>query len=220
MIINITKTIRSILTKELRGIITKCVLITLALVIFIISMSIYGLGNSTISDNSWIEGIIDWLSGIGIFIFAWCMIPVFTPLISGLFVDKVATHIENYEYHNKLPLQVNQLRHSIISDIKFTIKALLLNILILPIYFIPIVNIIAYYLLNSYLLGNEFFRMINSRYQTIAATNDSYKSNRHAVIKHGLLITIVANIPILNLITPIVASILMVHLCHNIKIKT
>lgn len=218
MLINITKTINSLLTKELRGIITQCILITLALVVCIISVSIYGIDNSTVSDSSWIESIIDWLSGIGIFIFAWCMIPVFTPLISILFVDKIATHIESYEYNNKLPLQAQKLHHSIIHDLKFTLKALLLNILILPLYFIPIVNITAYYLLNSYLLGNEFFRMINNRYKTIEETKYSYKNNRSTIIKHGLLITIIANIPLLNLITPIIASTLMVHLCHSKKI--
>ena len=47
----------------------------------------------------------------------------------------------------------------LLHDLGFTVKALLLNILVLPLYLVPVLNLVLFYWLNGRLLGREYFVM-------------------------------------------------------------
>ncbi|MDY6863312.1 MAG: hypothetical protein SV062_10040 [Thermodesulfobacteriota bacterium] len=84
------------------------------------------------------------------------MLPAIIPLIAGIFQEKAIHKVELVYYpdstRKKEPKFFPDFKH----DITFTIWALFLNILVLPSYFFGIDFIISI-LLNTYLLGREFF---------------------------------------------------------------
>ena len=77
----------------------------------------------------------------------------------------------------------------------------------------PVTAIIAgFFLVNGYLLGREFFEFAAMRFRTPAEARLFRSKHSSTVFLAGLLIAGFLAIPIVNLLTPLFAAGLMVHL--------
>jgi uncharacterized protein involved in cysteine biosynthesis len=86
------------------------------------------------------------------------------------------------------------------------------NIIVLPLYFIPVINLFVYYLLNGYLISREYFQMVAIRHHEMEEVTRLRKTNASELYLMGIVIAFALTIPILNLIAPIIATAAMVHL--------
>lgn len=162
---------------------------------------------------SWLETIIDSMGTIAAAFIAWILFPAVVPAIAGLFEDKVAYVIEANEYG------ITQNAHSYpwYKEVRFLLFGLFLNIIFLPVYLVPVVNIFAYYFLNSWLMGKGLFMLIATRthgpkHTKILAAKHSFK-----IKILGLLLVFMTNIPVINLIAPLFGIILMVHYSRSLS---
>ena len=89
--------------------------------------------------------------------------------------------------------------------------ALILNILVLPLYLIPGLNVFVFYGLNGYLLGREYFELVALRRIEPRAARRLRGRSRWRVLLGGILITILFSIPVINWLMPIIATAFMVH---------
>ena len=78
--------------------------------------------------------------------------------------------------------------------------------------FIPGVNLVAFFLVNGYLLGREFFEFAAMRYRTPAEARLFRAKHASTVLLAGFVIAAFLAVPIVNLMTPLFAAGLMVHL--------
>ncbi|MGH9808822.1 MAG: EI24 domain-containing protein, partial [Terriglobia bacterium] len=83
----------------------------------------------------------------------------------------------------------------------------------------PGVNLIAFYLGNGYLLGREYFELAAMRHLPIEDVKRLRKANVGYVWMCGLIIAVIASVPILNLITPIFATAFMVHIYKQLTVR-
>jgi CysZ protein len=215
----ITKTIRSLTRPSVMIIMAVCFIVTAALLVSFIASVKWAFGSIELVSIGFIDTAIDYLGGIGATIIAWFLFPLLTPIIASLFCDITAKKIEQKDYAGKLQPIKQSITANLISAILFTLKSLFLNILCLPFYFIPLLNIFIYYLLNSYLLGREFFEIAANRYIEPSAVNSLRRKNRFAVMSAGLMITFATNLPMINLVAPIIAIVLMMHLFARLFLK-
>src|SRR3546814_14930871 len=85
---------------------------------------------------------------------------------------------------------------------------LILNLLVLPLYlvliWIPPLNLLLFYLLNGYLLGREYFEMVEVRRLDLAAAKRLRRDFRGQVILVGAVIPFLLTLPLVNLVTPII----------------
>ncbi len=86
------------------------------------------------------------------------------------------------------------------------------NILVLPLYFVPVINLFVYYLLNGYLISREYFHMVAVRHHPLEEVTRLRKRNGGELYMMGIVIAFSLTIPIVNLVAPIVATAAMVHL--------
>ena len=77
---------------------------------------------------------------------------------------------------------------------------------------VPGVNIVAFFLVNGYLLGREFFEFAAMRIRSPDEARLYRSRHSGTVFAAGLVIAAFLAIPILNLLTPLFAAGLMVHL--------
>lgn len=165
-------------------------------------------------------GMWDWLADWGLSFLAatiaYFIFPILLPLIISFFDTAIAEIIEKEEYTN-IPAPEPPFWPTLMQDVRFTLKALLLNALCLPLYLIPGINIVFYYFLNGYLLGTEFFNVVAGRHIGVKSANKLRKKNRFNIILCGAVITFCATTPFLNLVSPIWGVALMVHYFHNLK---
>jgi CysZ protein len=160
------------------------------------------------------EGLFLHLLGtMGGGVLAWFLFPLLYPVIMSFFDDYIAEAIERQDYPH-LPKAEPPFWPTFAHDLKFTLKAIGLNILCLPLYLMPVINIVVYYTLNGYLLGSQFFRMAAGRRAHYKESEQLRRRHRGTVILAGVLISICATIPFLNLAAPILGVATLLHLFH------
>jgi CysZ protein len=79
------------------------------------------------------------------------------------------------------------------------------------------VNLVAFYIGNGYLLGREYFELAAMRHLAPAEARRLRKANRLTVFLSGLIITGLASVPILNLVTPLFATAFMVRIYKGLR---
>lgn len=164
-----------------------------------------------------------WLANIGMgvlgFIIAWYLIPSLIPSIGAFFQESIADTIERVEYPAYVPPAVERpLPREIWEAVKFIMLLIFLNILILPTLLLGI-GFIAYFMLNSYLIGREFFETAAARHLGMPAAKLLRKKHRLSVFLGGSAVLGLSLVPLVNLISPFIGVALMVHLFHQLDKK-
>lgn len=160
----------------------------------------------------WLTLVFGLLASIGLALaLALLMSPV-TAIIAGLFLDDVAEVIETRDYPADVPGTAMPVLAAVLASIKFFGVVILGNIVALLLLFIPGVNIIAFFLVNGYLLGREFFEFAAMRFRPAAEARLFRAKHSATVFLAGLVIAGFLAIPLLNILTPLFAAGLMVHL--------
>lgn len=219
MINIIIKSINSLISKSLIKTSLLCFIVTAIVLCCFIGGVYFTMSNTSFVSSSWIEKSLDYLFSAGSVIIAWFLFPVLTPVIASFFVDRVVTKIEENNYKGSVNRVSNNGSKTFFEALKFTFVMLILNILCLPLYLIPVVNIAVYYLLNSYLISREFFDMASASYLEPKDAKKLRKANRFSFIGLGFVIILINNIPVINLLAPIIAITLMTHLFFMLNKK-
>jgi len=164
----------------------------------------------------WLGGII---AAIALaFGMALLVAPV-TAVIAGLFLDDVAEVVERTDYPGDPPGRAMPALRSLVLAIKFFGVVILGNIVALLLLLVPGINIAAFFIVNGYLLGREFFEFAAMRFRP---EEDARALRRHhdgTVFLAGLVIAAFLAVPLLNLVTPLFAAAMMVHLHKAISAR-
>ncbi|MCB5203708.1 sulfate transporter family protein [Neorhizobium sp. T786] len=165
----------------------------------------------------WLTFVAAIFAGIGLALALALLIAPITALIAGLFLDDVAEVVEKRDYPNDPPGTALPFGQAIAGSIKFLGVVIVGNIIALLLLFIPGVNLIAFFMVNGYLLGREFFEFAAMRFRSPQEAR-AFRSKHHTtVFLAGLLIAGFLAIPIVNLLTPLFAAGLMVHLHKKVS---
>ena len=78
--------------------------------------------------------------------------------------------------------------------------------------FVPGVGVVAWFGANGYLLGREYFELAAMRFRSAAEARAMRRDRALTVFAYGLLIAVFVAIPVVNLLTPLFATTLMVRL--------
>lgn len=165
----------------------------------------------------WMSFLLAILAGIGLALALALLISPVTAIIASLFLDDVAEVIEKKDYPADPPGTAMPLSEAIPSSLKFFGVVILGNIIALLLLLVPGVNLIAFFLVNGYLLGREFFEFAAMRFRSPADARAFRSKHQTKVFMAGLAIAAFLAIPFLNLLTPLFAASMMVHLHKSIS---
>lgn len=193
----------------------RSMLLAIALLILMGAGASYGLEAIPNIGADWgwpvLDEIIDYLSGAFLVVVLILLLMPVSALFAGLFLEDVAAAVEARHYKGDAPGRDQPFVQGLWIALKFTGLLILLNILALPLYFIPVVNVVAYWGLNGYLLGREYFELVALRHLTPEEARSLRRSKSVRIFLGGVAAAAFASIPILNLLTPFFATSLMVH---------
>lgn len=165
----------------------------------------------------WLDTALGVLTGIGLlFGLAFLAAPV-SAAVAGLFQDEIAGTVERIDYPSDPPGSDIPMMRGLWHTVKFTGIVILGNLIALLLLFVPVVNVAAFFLVNGYLLGREYFEAAAMRFRSEADTKRIRQKHAFSVFLAGLVIAGVLAVPLLNLITPIFATAFMVHLHKKIS---
>jgi len=205
------QTLQSITKAKLIPVMLTCAVLAILSIGLLATAITWSAGHLISIKTPWLDSGVNFLIGILAGIGGWFILPIFTELIAGMFVEQVIDKVERAQYPNTVRQQPPKFWPDFKHDVQFTLWALLLNLLVLPLYFFGIGFIISI-LLNSYLLGTEFFENAAGYHVGKSEAKKLRKMNSKTAYAGGLLITLLTLIPIINLFTPIFAIVLMVHI--------
>lgn len=170
---------------------------------------------------AWLETLFEWGSGLGIAILMVLLFPAAVSATIGLFLEAVAGAVESRHYPGLPSPRAQSIHEAIVSGLKFALVAILLNLVVLPLYilgfFLPPLNFFVFYGLNGYLLGREYYETVALRRLDAKLAREVRRRNSGRVFLGGVVITVMLTVPILNLIAPVIATAFMVHIFESIR---
>jgi len=201
--------------KSTRKILWLC--IGLAIVVFMGLWSGIGytLANTSFFQWGLLETAVDVLGGLATGLLTWFLFPGVVSAVVGLFQDQIADCVENQHYPSLPKTSGPPFSDSLISSGKFLGIFVVLNVAMLPfLLFGPLFPII-FYGVNGYLLSREYFELVAHRRMTPEETKVLRKANQGRLLILGVVIAFLLTVPIINLVTPIVATAAMIHLFQS-----
>ncbi len=175
----------------------------------------------------WLRDLLLWLAGlvvavVGWFVFFalfWMLFVAIVHLVSGLYIERVIAAVEARHYPDLPAARPLKTMATMDVALRFLGALLFLNVLALPIYLIPVVGVVAFYLVNGYLLGREYFELVATRRLEPRQIDALRGANRARLLAAGLIITLLLSLlslPVINLVVPIVAAAAMAHIYQAI----
>lgn len=163
---------------------------------------------------NWIAHIV---LGLGTALGLLFLVTPITAAVAGLFLDDVAALVERTHYPQDPPGQELPIVRSLWISARFFLVVLGLNILLLPLIFVPVVNVVAWVVANGYLLSREYFSLAALRFRPEAEAAALRRRNRLRIMAAGALVAGLAALPFANLLTPLFATAFFVHLHKRIS---
>jgi CysZ protein len=160
----------------------------------------------------WLGLIAAVIAGIGLALGLALLIAPVTAIVAGLFLDDIAETVERTAYPLDPPGKAVPVLQSMVLALKFFAVVILGNLIALLLLFVPGINIGAFFLVNGYLLGREFFEFAAMRFRSEAEAKALRAKHAGTVFLAGLVIAAFLAVPFLNLLTPLFAAAMMVHL--------
>jgi CysZ protein len=164
----------------------------------------------------WFGLIAAILAGTGLALALALLIAPITAAVAGIFLDDVAEVVERNDYPDDAPGTAMPAWQAAVAGIKFFGIVLIANIVALFLLFIPGINIAAFFVVNAYLLGREYFEFAATRHCSHEEARMLRRRNGGNVFLAGLVIAGFLAIPVVNLLTPLFAAAMMVHLYKHI----
>ena len=209
------RALRSLLAPGMLGIFFLSLIATIAALLgfVVFTTAMFGLVSTHAQGAA--ASLLPWLGSVGAIVIAWFLFPGIMPVIVSFFDNRIADIIEQRDYPAQ-PVQTPAFWPEMLHDIRFSCLTILLNIVVLPLYLLPVAGLILFYGLNGYLLGREFFMMVARRHCPVDEAETLRKRHGRTVLMAGVALTMLATIPIVNLFAPFWGIAVMVHLYHQL----
>ena len=123
------------------------------------------------------DAVLSFLAGVGIVIMAIVLAPAVSIFIGGFLFDIACERVE--KSINAPPGRMVPIKEGVANGLRVALPALGLNIIAIPLYFIPVVNLVAFLWLNGYLMGREYAALVAVRRMT---WEEARRFRRHAPV--------------------------------------
>jgi CysZ protein len=160
----------------------------------------------------WLGLLAAIIAGIGLAVALALLVAPITAVVAGIFLDDVAEAVERESYPQDPPGKAVPLFPAIILSLKFFGVVIIGNIIALTLLLVPGVNLVAFFIINAYLLSREFFEFAAMRFRSEADAKALRRRHAGTVFLAGFVVAAFLAVPLLNLLTPLFAAAMMVHL--------
>jgi CysZ protein len=211
---------------RLRRFIFLSLIASIVVLVALVAGVSYGLSLLTLVGIPWIDTALSWAGGLASVVLGFLLFPAVVVIVMSIFLDEVADAVEARHYPN-LPKAPGQgTVAGIWTGLKFAALLIGVNILLLIVYllmsltvvlvpFIPVV----FYTVNGWLAGREYFETVAFRRLKEPQARELRQPFGLQLTMAGAAIAFLAVIPIVNLLAPVLATAVMVHLFHDFHAK-
>lgn len=187
--------------------------VAVALGVFVVLWVVSGaaIKYTAIFEYGWLETISDGLGWALVLVVTWVLFPGVVSAVVALFLDQIAESVEARHYPNLESAKGQPVGEQVMTALRFLGIMVVLNLVILPTLLLGPVYPVLFYSVNGYLLGREYFEMVAARRMDMAGTYRLRKAHSGRLFITGAAIAFLLTIPVVNLLTPVIATAAMVH---------
>lgn len=192
----------------------------LLLVVMIVGIG-WGLDTLDLTGIGWIDGVLTVLGSLAAVVLAFLLFPAAaTVIITSFLIEDVVRAVEERHYPNQPPGRPQPFSEVAWGAFRLLALTVALNLLVLPLYLVPVLNVFVFYLLNGYLLGREYFELVAARRMGPAEVRTAWRAGRARLYAAGVVIALLLSIPLVNWLMPVVAAAFMTHEFESFRRKT
>ena len=221
MLSAITKAFGQLTDHGTRRLLWWSLLATAVLFAGLVALAWVGLEQTRVFDISFLNTLLNLLGGVTAVVLALALFPGVAMLALGFFLEDVAARVEARHYPQLGPARRPSLIETVAVTLRFAAITVTLNLIALPVYvillFVPPLNLFVFYGLNGYLLGREYFELVALRRMDAKTVATIRRSHAGRLFLAGGLIALLSSLPLVNLLTPVVATAFMVHLFEDLR---
>lgn len=131
----------------------------------------------------------EFVAGAGVVVLAAALSPAVSMVVGGVLFDVAAARIE--KAIGAPPARNVSIGEGIGNGVRIALPALLLNLLALPLLFIPVVNAFVFYGLNGFLMGREYSTVASARRLTRPEADALRRKNGLPLFLIGLACSVI-----------------------------
>lgn len=165
----------------------------------------------------WAARAFAFLATVGVTLLLFSTIVV---TVAGFLIDDVLAAVERRWYPDVPAPRPQPFLEILWTGVGFGLKALLLNLLVLPLYLIPGANLAIFLGVNGWLIGREYFQMVGVRHERPADARRRLNAAPFTAFVAGVFIAAMSYVPLLNLLAPIVGAAAMSHVYHRARLAS
>jgi CysZ protein len=165
--------------------------------------------------GTWVDTAIQWAGGLAAFLLTIVLLPAFLGIFASLFLETICRAVERRYYPELAPPRDQSIWEGVWTGLRFAVIIVFFNILFLPAFiFLPGV---AYWLLNGILFGREYYELVSYRRMSPRDAAALRRHQRVPLFIGGIVIAVIASIPVLNLLLPLFGTAFMLHIYQGIS---
>ena len=165
---------------------------------------------------SWLATLIAWLIGLSLLVGAVFLAAPVASLVASLFLDEIAAHVEAEIDPFGPQGRPAPFADATLAALRFFGLSIVVGFVTLILIFIPGLGLLAWIAANAYLLGREYFELAAMRFHSAVQARELRRRHAGFVFAYGVAIAVFVAIPLVNLLTPLFATTLMVRLHKRI----
>lgn len=168
-------------------------------------------------DFFWLEAAVDALGWVAALIVTWLLFPAIAVSVVSFMLEDVARAVEARHYPALPPVRAQPVAEAIWGALRLAAVALVLNVLALPLYIVPVLNVFVFYGLNGYLLGREYFELVGVRRLDAGTVRRLWRHHRGRLCLAGVAMTFLLSLPVIGWAMPTVAAAFALHLFEPLR---
>lgn len=234
MIADLVKAFGQLTDPAARGVLWRALFFSLLTFVVLWVLAAFGLSHVGDGLVAWVAaqgvgGLLLWLVEL-LFGLAWVSALIlvsfflFPPIVAtalSFLLDDVCRAVEARHYPALPPAREPPLLEEVADGLRFAVVAIGLNLLALPLYllllFIPGANLLLYYALNGYLFGREYFELVAIRRLPRDEARALRRRHGGSIFVAGAVIALLLTLPLINIVTPVVATAFMLHRFEKLR---
>lgn len=160
---------------------------------------------------SYVSNAGEFAASIAAIIVAIAISPAVSIIVGGFLFDVAAERVE--KSIGAPQARAVPLGEGLANAARIALPALGLNLIAIPLYFIPVVNALTFYTLNGFLMGREYSTIIAARHMSYAEAVALRKRNAGAVFAVGIACSVIP------FFAPLVGASAMTRLVQGLRQK-
>lgn len=208
--------LRTALSPPFRRALLAILAITLAmLVVFSLALH-HGLGLIVMPSSAWLAVTLAVVEGLGLALASIFLVAPVSALVAGFFVDDLAAKVEQALDPAGPPGVALPIGRALALSLRFAALSLIVMLAALALLLVPGLNGIAFLGANTYLAGRQYFEFAALRYRSVEEAAALRRAHPGRIYAAGLCIALLLAVPVLNLLTPLFGTALMVRVHRRV----